>query len=62
MRERAVGRLEDPRVVTEARKDAARVALFGIDRQVRREGERPLLEPLRAERFVAKRLIAVPIG
>jgi hypothetical protein len=33
-----------------------------IDGEVRREGERPLIEPLGAQRFVAKRLIAVPFG
>jgi hypothetical protein len=29
-----------------------------IDREIRRQGERPLIEPFRAERFLAKR----PIG
>jgi len=32
-----------------------------IDREIGRQGERPLLEPLRAERFFAEWLIAGPI-
>jgi len=32
-----------------------------IDREIRRQGERPLVEALGAERFLSKRLIAGPI-
>jgi len=33
-----------------------------VDGEMRRQGERPLVEPLRAQRFVTKWLIAVPMG
>jgi hypothetical protein len=36
--------------------------LFWIDGEMRRQGERSLIEPLGAERFVAKGPIAVTIG
>jgi hypothetical protein len=58
--EGAIGVFEDARVVAQARVDAARAAAPGIDGEIRREGERPLFEPLGAERFFAKRLIASP--
>jgi len=51
---------EDALVIAQARVDAARAAAARIEREVGREGERPLFEPLRAERFFAKRLIASP--
>jgi len=38
------------------------MAAMRVDREMRREGERPLIEPLGAQRFVAKWLIAVPMG
>jgi hypothetical protein len=40
--------------------DAARVAAARIDREVRRQGERPLFEALGTQRLFAKRLIAGP--
>jgi hypothetical protein len=58
--EGAIGVLEDARVVAQPRVDVARAAAAGVDRETGREGERPLLEPLRAQRFFAKRLIAYP--
>ena len=59
--ERAIGGVEDARVVAQPRIDAARVAALRIDRVMRREGERPLIEPLGAERFVAEGLFAVEV-
>jgi hypothetical protein len=56
--QRLVGLLQDAGVVAQARIDAAGVPPFRIDREIRRERERPLIEPLRAERFLAERLIA----
>jgi hypothetical protein len=47
-------------VVAKARIDAARAAAARIGREVGREGERSLFEPLGAERFFAKRLMAGP--
>jgi len=47
-------------VVAQARVDTPRAAAPRIDREVGREGERSLFEPLRAERFFTKRLIADP--
>jgi hypothetical protein len=44
--EGSVGVLEDAGVVAQPRIDAARAAAKRIDREVGREGERPLLEPL----------------
>jgi hypothetical protein len=37
------------------------VAALRVDREIRRQGERPLFEPLGAERFFAEWLIAGPI-
>jgi hypothetical protein len=42
----AVGMLEDPRVVAQARVDAPGAAAARIDREVGRERERALFEPL----------------
>jgi len=56
-----VGALQDAGVVPQARIDAAGVTALRIDREIRGEGERPLIEALRAERFLSKRLIADPI-
>jgi hypothetical protein len=53
--------LQHPLVVAQARVDAARRAAARIDRKAGREGERPLFEPLRAQRFFAKWLIAGPM-
>jgi hypothetical protein len=58
--ERAIGMREDALVVAQARVDAARAAAARIGREVGREGERPLFEPLGAERFFAKWLMAGP--
>jgi hypothetical protein len=44
--QRAIGVLEDAAVVAQARIDAVGAAPPGIDREVGREGERPLFEPL----------------
>jgi hypothetical protein len=55
--ERFVGALQDARVVAQPRIDAARVAPLRVDREIRREGERPLIEALGAERFLSKWLI-----
>jgi hypothetical protein len=52
--------LEHPPVVAQARVDVARAAAARIDREVGRQGERPLFEPLGAQRFFTKRLIAGP--
>ena len=51
---------EDALVVAQARINAARAAATRIDREVGREGERSFFEPLGAQRFFAKRLIAGP--
>ena len=56
--ERLVGALEDAGIVVQPRINAARVAALGIDREVRRQGERPLIEALGAERFLTEGLIA----
>jgi len=55
--ERLVGTLQHARVVAQPRIDAARVAPLRVDREIRRQGERPLIEALGAERFLAKWLI-----
>jgi hypothetical protein len=47
-------------VVAQARIDASPAAAPRIDGEVRREGERPLIEPLGAQRFFAKWLMASP--
>ena len=59
--ERLVGALQHARVVPQPRIDAAGVPPLGVDREIRREGERPLIEALGAERFLAKGLIRRPI-
>jgi hypothetical protein len=51
---------QHPLVVAQARVDAAPAAAPRIDREIRRQGERPLIEPLGAQRFFAKWLIASP--
>jgi hypothetical protein len=56
--ERLVGLLQDASVVAQSRINAAGVAPLRIDREIRREGERPLVEALRAERFLAEGLVA----
>jgi ATP-dependent Lhr-like helicase len=56
--ERLVGLLQDAGVVPQPRINAAGVPPLRIDREVRREGERPLIEALRAERFLAEGLVA----
>jgi hypothetical protein len=56
--ERLVGPLEDVRVVVQSRIDATGVPALRIDREVRRQGERPLIEALGAERFLTEGLIA----
>jgi hypothetical protein len=45
-------------VVAQARINTARAAAARIERKVGRQGERSLIEPLGAQRFFAKRLIA----
>jgi hypothetical protein len=60
--ELAVSGVERPRVVTKPGKNAPGVALLRVDREMRRERKGSLIEPLRAQRFVAKGPIAVPIG
>lgn len=42
----AIRRLERVRVIAQPGVDAARVTLFGVDGEVRRQGKRSLLEPL----------------
>jgi hypothetical protein len=56
----AIGVFEDAAVVAQTRIDVARAAAARIDGEVGRQGERPLLEPLGAERFFTKWLIAGP--
>jgi len=56
-----VGVAQDARVVAQAPVDAEGPAALGINRETRREGERPLLKPLGAEQFIAKRFVAVAI-
>jgi hypothetical protein len=56
--ERAIRLLQDARVVAQARIDAAGVPALRIDREVRRQGERPLIEALGAERFLTEGLVA----
>ena len=58
--ERAIRRFEDALVVAQPRIDAAGVPPPRIDRETGRQGERPLIEPLGAQRFVAKWPIAFP--
>jgi hypothetical protein len=58
--ERAIRRLEDALVVAQPRVDAAGPPSLRVDREIRRQGERPLIEPLGAQRFVTKWLIAFP--
>lgn len=41
-----IGGFEGARVVAQARKDTAGVSLLRVNREVRRERERPLIEPL----------------
>jgi hypothetical protein len=59
--ELAIGVLEHTLVVAQARINAARAAAARIDREARREGKGALFEPLRAQRFFTKRLIAGPM-
>ena len=59
-RKGAIGVSQDALVIAEPRVYAARAAAPRIGREVGREGERPLFEPLGAERFFAKRLMAGP--
>jgi hypothetical protein len=47
-------------VVAQARINTARAAAARIERKVGRQGERSLIEPLGAQRFFAKWLIAEP--
>jgi hypothetical protein len=49
---------QHPLVVAQARIDAARTAPARVDGEAGRKGERSLIEPLGAQRFFAKRLIA----
>ena len=56
--ERFVGLLQHSLVVPQPRIDAAGMAPLRIDREVRRQGERPLIEPLGAERFLTEGLVA----
>jgi hypothetical protein len=58
--ERPIGVGQNAPVVAQARIDVPCVAAARIDREVGRERERALFEPLRAQRFFAKRLIASP--
>jgi hypothetical protein len=58
--QRAIGVREHALVVAQARVNTSRAAAPRIDREVGREGERSLFEPLRAERFFTKGLIAGP--
>jgi hypothetical protein len=46
LRQLAIGGIERARVVAETGKNAAGVTLLRVDSQVRRERERPLIEPL----------------
>ncbi len=46
LRQLPVRGLERVGVVTQSRIDATRVALFGVDGEVGRQGKRPLLKPL----------------
>ena len=57
--QRAIRGLEDTLVVAQPRVDAAGVTPPRVDRETCRQGERPLIEPLGAQRFVAKWLLAV---
>ena len=59
--QRAIGGLEDALVVAQPRIDAAGMAPARVDRETGGQGERPLIEPLGAQRFVTKWPIAVPI-
>jgi hypothetical protein len=49
---------QHPLVVAQARIDAAGAAAAWIDGEMRRQGERPLIEPLGAQRFFTEGLIA----
>jgi hypothetical protein len=60
LREGAIRRFEDVLVVAQPRIDAPGMAPPRINRETGREGERPLIEPLGAQRFIAKWPIAVP--
>jgi hypothetical protein len=62
LRQLAVGGFKGAGVVPQAGKNVAGVPLLRVNREVRRERERSLVEPLRAERFVTKGPIAVTIG
>lgn len=56
-----VGEAQDARVVAQAPVDAKGPAALGVNRETGREGERPLLEPLGAEQFIAKRFVTIAI-
>jgi len=55
-----VGVPQDAGVMAQAAVDAARPAALLIDRETRRQGERPLFEPLGTEQLIAEGLFAVP--
>jgi hypothetical protein len=59
---RAVGGIKYARVVAQARKDAAGMPPLRAEGVMRCEGERPLIEPLGAQRFVTKGLFAVEVS
>ena len=59
--QRLVGVAQDARVVTQAPVDAAGAAALRVNRETRRQGERPLLEPFRAEQLIAERLVDLSI-
>jgi len=57
--ERLVGVMQDARVVAQPPVDAACAAPLRVDGKTRRQGERPLFEPLRAKQLVSERLVAI---
>jgi hypothetical protein len=59
--QRPIGGVQDAGVVAQPRKDAAGMAALRIERVMGREGERSLVEPLGAQRFVTKGLFAVEV-
>jgi hypothetical protein len=56
-----VGLAQDARVVAQAPVDAAGAAALRVNGETGREGERPLLEPFRAEQLIAERLVDLSI-
>ena len=57
--QRLIGVMQDARVVAQPPVDAARAAPLRVDGETCRQGERPLLEPLRAKQLISERLIAI---